>query len=344
MKTWQQLSWPVAVLLSLLGPALSQNTNMDTERAVVVKLQAHFPKRGDETAAGMFVGTDQKYAYFVTARHAVIYIAETEADAQPVPAKSVKLQFFGSPQSVDASIFQRFDPVLDLAVVYVPLAGLPPNLPQIVKKDAVVNTPVWVVGHPSAGDWSVWGGTVTNENAPEGDSHHFTTTSNPSLAHGYSGGPEFDSAGNFLGLQVKTEATYGIAAKVAEIVAQLKAWQVPLNNISEESDTEAIKRLLGLYTDAYNQQDSNALWKIWPTAPTTLRSVIERSFAGAISIEMHLQMQDPKPSQDGVGAIVRGRFSQTYVPRQGNRPPRKDGDITFVLKKSAGIWTISEVR
>lgn len=344
MKTWQHVYRIAGVLFSLLGSALSQTTSLETQRAVVVKLQAHFPKQGDETAAGLFVGKDQQYAYFVTARHAVIYIAETDPNAQPVPAQSVKLQFNGSPQSLDASIFQSFDLILDLAVVYVPLASLPPNLPQIVRKDAAANTPVRVVGHPAAGDWSVWEGTVTNENAPEGDARHFITTSNPSLARGYSGGPEFDAAGDFLGLQVKTEATYGIAAKSAEIVSQLKAWQIPTNNLSDESDTDAIQRVLGLYADAYNRQDPNALWRIWPSAPTNVRGVLERSFADAISIEMHLQMQDPKLGNDGVTASVRGRFSQIYVPKQGNQPPRKDGDITFVLKKISGIWTINEVR
>src|SRR5439155_14157985 len=96
--------------------------------------------------------------------------------------------------------------------------------------------------------------------------------------------------------------------------------------------------------DAYNRLDANALWRIWPSASANVKRAIENSFDNAISIEMHLQMQDPKPGRDGASASVRGRFSQIYVTRQGNEPPRKDGDITFVLKKNSGVWTINEVR
>ena len=147
MKTWQHLCWAAGVSFSLLGLALSQTTSLETKRAVVVKLQAHFPTQGDETAAGLFVGKDQQYAYFITARHAVVYIAEADPDATPVPAESVKLQFSGSPQSLNASVFQNIDRILDLAVVYLPLASLPPNLPQVVRKDAAANMRVRVVGH-----------------------------------------------------------------------------------------------------------------------------------------------------------------------------------------------------
>jgi hypothetical protein len=352
MKTWQSLCATGALMVFSSGVALSQTTSLEAQRTAVIKVQAHFAKQRDEIAAGLFVGQDQQNAYFITARHAIV----DDTGAHPVPAQSVKLQFYNSPQSVNASVFEKADPILDLGVVYLPLANLPPNLPQIVRSNTVVNTSVRVIGHPAAGDWSVWQGTVLNENAPGGDFHHFITSSNPSLAKGYSGGPEFDPGGNFLGMQIETEASYGIAAKSAEIILQLNAWRVPTNYLvagaaakggepptAQQADLDSIKSVLGRYEDAYNLRDAGALWQIWPSAPAKTRQAIEASFRSAASIRMTLQLSTPSIAADHVNATVRGQFSQMFTPRNGSTQPRS-GDIAFSLQKNNDMWAIVDIK
>ena len=79
------------------------------------------------------------------------------------------------------------------------------------------DVPVHVIGHPSAGEWSVWRGSVQNENVSGNDFSRFTTNRDESLAGGYSGGPVFDSEGNFLGMHTSTVTSYGIAERVGRL-------------------------------------------------------------------------------------------------------------------------------
>jgi trypsin-like peptidase/HEAT repeat protein len=223
MKALQKLlSGGITAIAICLPSVVAAQSNLEAQRAVVVRLHTTYA-----TAAGVFVGKDKQYAYFITARHAVA----TEWGNQEMHTPSVDLWFYGSPQSLRAVVFDRTDAILDLGVVYVPVENLPPDLPQIVRRDAVVNGSVHIVGHPAAGDWSVWEGTVQNEIAPNSDVHHFVTTATPSLAKGYSGGPVFDRDGNFLGMHTETTAYYGTAARSIEIVDKLRAWQVPTTNL-----------------------------------------------------------------------------------------------------------------
>jgi hypothetical protein len=324
-----------------LGIEASGQSNADAQRAVVVRLHTHFSThKKDETAAGLFVGKDQQYAYFITARHAVV----DEVGNQEVHAQSTDLWFHDSPEPLQAKVFDHTDAILDLGVVFVPVANLPPNLPQIVRKDAAVNDPVVIIGHPAAGEWSMWQGTVQNENAPNGDVHHFITSTNPSLTHGYSGGPVFDSAGYLLGMHVATAPGYGIAAKAGEIGGQLGAWRVPTTGFDGTgiSDTDAIKQIVHQYQEAYNQRDANALWKIWPSPSDTTRHRIELAFQNAADIKMTVNPGTLDIKADN--ASVQGQFTQIFTPRQGSSQPARTGDIRFSLKKNNGTWLISDVR
>lgn len=353
MRIWQPL-YHIAAISVLLDTAalsemgLSQTRIQDAQRAVVVKLNCHFAGRGDETAAGLFVGKDQQNAFFITVRHAIA--AVDDSGLQVIPATSVTLQFANSAMRFKATIFDHSDPTLDLAVVYLPLSNLPPDLPQVTQAEATASLPVTIIGHPAAGDWSVWEGSVVNETAPEGDVHHYITTSNPSLAKGYSGGPEFDSSGNFLGMQTAYETTYGIAARGSEIIAQLRAWRIPTNDFIAKADghptadTEAIQGVLRSYEEAYNRLDSSFLWTIWPNVPSKTRQAIEHYFASATSIRAKLQAGAFDISSGHTDATVSGRFSQQFTPRLGNPPPTREDEIRFTLKKNAGTWVIVDVR
>jgi hypothetical protein len=335
--------WTAWIALCLAANAQTPES-IEAKRANVVKLHTHFStNKKDETAAGLLVGKDQQYAYFITARHAVV----DEVGNQEVRPQSTEVWFYGAPQSVPAMVFDRTDGILDLGVVFVPVANLPVNIHELMKKDAAVSVPIVVIGHPAAGDWSVWQGTILNENAPNGDVHHFITTSNSSLAHGDSGGPVLDSEGNFVGMHTDTTASYGTSAKSGDILVQLRAWHVPTNNFLESPpvpDSEAVKQVLQLYEAAYNSRDAQALWKIWPNPPGNIKHSIETSFDNAVSIQMHLRPSQFQFAPDGNTGTVKGRLSQSYSPRKGSPQPMRDDDFTFFLKKNNGAWNIVDLR
>jgi ketosteroid isomerase-like protein len=344
MKTLQKLALIVFTAISLSGIAASQATTLEAQRAVVVKLHTHFStQKRDETAAGLFVGKDQQYAYFITARHAVA----DEVGDQEVHAQTTEVWFYNSPQSLQASIFEHTDAILDLAVVYVPIASLAPNLPQVVRKEARSDTAVHVVGHPAAGDWSTWEGTVQNENAPNGDSYHFVTSTGPSLAKGYSGGPVFDPDGNFLGIHTSTTNSYGSAAKSRQVKAQLIAWHVPTTNLLDappEPDQEALKRILREYEAAYNQRDATALWKIWPRPPSLIKQATITFFDDTTAVNRTVANLDFKIAPDGASATATGLVSERATFKDGNQVNAKNKKTSFLFKKNDGVWTIDDVQ
>jgi Trypsin-like peptidase domain len=327
--------------VAFLRTLLSQTSGLEAQRSAVVKLRIHRPNQADETAAGIFVGKDQQNAYFITAYHA---IAEKP---QGVTVASIDLQCYSSPTRSSAFVFDNFDDGLDLGVVETPVANLPQGLQQLVQRDVTVNTVVRIIGHPSAGDWSVWSGNVLNEYGSNADVHHFTTNRDGSLAGGYSGGPVFDLEGGFLGMHTSTTSSYGVVAKSAEIVTQLKAWRVPINNISTNSaagvrgDRDEINKVLDLYVAAYNRKDKDALWKVWPNAPEATKRLIENSFGSARSISMKLT--DVEVELRGVRAIVTAQYSQEFIPRNGNEQ-KAMGSIVFELQKVNGAWVIVSVK
>ena len=346
MKTQHKLVLSAAVLIAPLSRdrAFAQNGGMEAQMNVVVKLRIHRSLQStDETAAGVFVGKDRQNAYFITACHAVIQ--------DGVRVNSVRIQFHNSPQEFEAQVFDRYEPSLDLAVVVAPVADLPDGLREIVRKDAALTVPVHVIGHPSAGDWSVASGTVQSLTTPAGDIHHFTTTRDNSLAEGHSGGLVFDSGGAFLGMHTESGPTYGVEAKSTEIVTQLAAWRVPTNNISSVADgaigdprmeNEAVNKTVDAYVNSYNLRDAPALWKIWPNPPAQTKQAITAYFQSARSITM--KVTDRKIRANGTNATVTAQASQEFIPRTGSAQKSPEIPITLELEKQGGNWIITLIR
>src|SRR5262249_55316760 len=255
---------------------------------------------------------DSQNAYFITACHAVI--------KEGAAAQTVELQFHSNPQKIKATIFEKYEPGLDLAVVEVPVTNLPNGLPETMRKDAALMVPVHVIGHPSSGDWSVATGTVQNL-TPNGDIHHFSTSRDNALSEGDSGGPVFDVQGAFLGMHSASAPKSGIEAKSGEILSQLAAWRVPTNNITtvevaqpgggdvgQQADRDAVAKVIDAYVDSYNRKDERALWKIWPDAPDKTKQAIKNYFDSALSITMKLT--DRRVEANGTNATVMGQSSQ----------------------------------
>jgi len=340
MKTLQSLflGWTVSLTISPSGIALAQSVDLEPQKAVVVKLRIHRTNRSPDTAAGVYVGKDQQNAYFIIAYHAI------KPKPEGVPVQSVELRFSTTPQNFEAVVFEYFDEGLDLGVVRTSVANLPQELPQLSTKDAAAGISIYIIGHPSAGDWSVWPGNVQNEYASSGDVQHFTTNRDASLAGGYSGGPVFDADRNFLGMHTETITSYGRAVRSEDIVTKLKVWRVPTNNFTNiDRDVAAIKKVLEAYADAYNRRDPNALWKIWPNPPASTKRAIEKSFSSASSIRMNLQPNNPEIAPGGASATATGQYSQEFMPKNGDLH-RSNGAIAFGLEKRGTTWVITSIK
>ena len=214
-------------LLSAAAPP--QSNNLETLKSAVVRLTVR-SSNASETAAGVFVGQDQQKAYFLTACHAIIDRCKDSPGGQ---VQSIRIQFYKAAAQFDAFVFDNFDAVADLGVVWTPVKNLPAGIPKIANKDAVAGVDVRIIGHPSAGGWSVWAGNIQNENGS--DVLRFTTTRNISLADGYSGGAVFDTQGAFLGMHSGTNASYGVEVKSADILRRVRSWNVPTTNVGTDT-------------------------------------------------------------------------------------------------------------
>jgi hypothetical protein len=205
-----------------------QSSSLDVQRLAVAKVRVRHAGSGLVTGAAVYVGNDQQSGYFVTAYH-------TLDPDRGGSIESVELQFFNSPESFKGELVDKFDLALDLGVIKTSIKNIPSQIKQLFEKEPAPATAIRIIGHPSSGDWSVWSGRIENENAPQGDSHHFIVNRDNSLTPGYSGGAIFDVDGNFLGMHLETTASYGKELKSREIASLLAAFRVPTNNFGQYS-------------------------------------------------------------------------------------------------------------
>jgi hypothetical protein len=141
------------------------------------------------------------------------------------------------------------------------------------------------------------------------------------------------------GYEATTDLSLGDSTSASNV-------QIPRNdgaNFDQGKEIAAIKDVLQIYQDAYNQMDASVLWKIWPSAPAKTKHSIETSFGSAASIQMTLQMSPTRIEPDHLNATAKGQLSQTFIPRNGNPQPYK-GPITVSLRKSNGTWEIIDIK
>jgi hypothetical protein len=203
--------------------------DLETQRVQVVRIRSHPADRAAETAAGTYVGKDQANAYFVTAFHP---LAKGANGSDPV--ETVELQFYSSPTSFEAKVLNHYNPDADtdLAVVFIPADRLPAETTRMTLKNAAAELPIHIIGHPaSERDWTSWAGMVQNELAVSGKGQLFSTGTDPSLTEGFSGGPVFDSKGDFIGMHLAGSKGYTKNLKSEAILAALRAWHVPTTNL-----------------------------------------------------------------------------------------------------------------
>jgi hypothetical protein len=213
----------------------AQTTSLEAQRTAVAKLKTYRKDGSTNIAAGIYVGRAETKCYFAAPWHSFF---STEIDDQAEVTVDAQL-YDKRPVIFRGSTLMLGNRELDLTVIVVPICDLPPDLPKLTWKDAVSNTPIHLIGHPPAGDWSIWAGVVENEIGPGGNVQLFTTSADASLVAGYSGAPVFDSGGYFIGMHTSTSASYSYATnlKSRDLVRELAAWQIPMNNIVETGTT-----------------------------------------------------------------------------------------------------------
>ena len=222
----RNISILIALVLLFGSPAFGRASQTDIEKPVVAKLRIARSNGSTETAAAIYVGKDLKNAYYVTVCHAV---CPSELSGG---TPSVELQLWNSPSTILGQALPQIDRELDLAVLSVPVSRLPEQLPEISFSDPVQTTKINIIGHPPAGNWSIWSGSIQNTNAPQGKFQMFTTTTDNSLVPGFSGGPVLDLEGNLIGMHTGTVGTsYALALKITVILSALNGWNVPSQNL-----------------------------------------------------------------------------------------------------------------
>jgi hypothetical protein len=199
-----------------------------------------------ERGAGMYVGHDATRAYFVTAAHVILSNKATK----------VRMAYFQTATWIDASVYENCDADRDLVVISAPAASLPANIRRVASKDPVVSKTIRMIGHPDAGTWQTWTGSVQNEVSVDGKPQWFSGSGGSSLG-GYSGSPVLDADGNFLGIHLSEGAGFTRQLKSSAILDDLRVWGVPVDNITlEDVDTRRF-RVAQEMIDALNQDDGD---------------------------------------------------------------------------------------
>ena len=210
-------------LVSTTTLAQPDISDLNVQRANVILIRAARPNGATETAAGFYVGHDEVNAYFVTALH----VLRDETTKQW--ASDIQVQYWGSGASHPATIFDRFSELEDLAVLLLPTNELGRNLVSMEQKDPTAELNIHLIGHPAAGTWLPWVGSVQNEYEAD-DPNRFTTNLNSSLQHGYSGSPVLDSHGNLIGMHLAaTSSSVNLDSRY--IIISLLAWHLPTSNL-----------------------------------------------------------------------------------------------------------------
>jgi uncharacterized caspase-like protein len=158
-----------------------------------------------------------------------------------------------------------------------------------------------------------------------------------------------DGLGDFIFSKGGSAIATDIAPPVIDI--PIKQPDVVINNAANNGarfdaagDRDAINAVLHQYEEGRKRKDASALWKIWPNAPIETKQRFESYFKDAKSIQTKLEMDPPQVAGDHMNATVSGHIHEGYTPKNGSTPPASDQDITFLLKKNNGVWTIADVK
>ena len=113
---------------------------------------------------------------------------------------------------------------------------------------------------------------------------------------------------------------------------------------TEALDEDALRAVINLYEQAFQQRNADAMRLIWPSMGKKYGKY-KNAFAGLKNgaFNYRAQVQSIKISSDSVSAVVKAVVYQDYAPR-GEKMQSSSDQVVFELSKSSGSWLITDVK
>jgi hypothetical protein len=108
------------------------------------------------------------------------------------------------------------------------------------------------------------------------------------------------------------------------------------------SAEDSIRALLGAYEAAYDGRDVAALRRIVPTLSAEQLDAVGRTFSGAASYDLTLQVLAMNVT--GATAIARCLVTHAFVPRVGSPPRSGPVETRFHLRQAGSDWVIERIE
>jgi eukaryotic-like serine/threonine-protein kinase len=106
----------------------------------------------------------------------------------------------------------------------------------------------------------------------------------------------------------------------------------------------AVRAVIRLYGQAFQQKDADALRRIWPSLGDKYGRY-KRIFESASSIQYQVNVESVVFSADGTKATVTGNVSELYTPKGGKVLPAVNQPIVFHLEQTrSGVWVIDDTQ
>jgi hypothetical protein len=213
------------------GQERTLDASQDEVKDGVVVILSKF-KETEAYGAGLIAGHHGDMVYIATANHVV--------RRGPEEATGVEIRFRRVPERrVRATLLERFDPRLDLAVLAVNAReadGLEPRmLQQISARDAQFvsrGEGVYSIGHPNG---QLWWKNVTQDRLADvmGDVVRFESFS---LAQGHSGGALVNSDNELIAMIRSDQPPTGVGSNIHAVMRKLSEWGYPVSSWTLPAD------------------------------------------------------------------------------------------------------------
>lgn len=207
------------------------DASQDEVKDGVVVILSKF-KETEAYGAGLIAGHHGDVVYIATANHVV--------RRGPEQATGVEIRFRSVPERrVRATLLERFDPRLDLAVLAVSTReadGLEPRMSQqISARDAQFvsrGEGVYSIGHPNG---QLWWKNVTQDRFADvmGDVVRFESFS---LAQGHSGGALVNSDNELIAMIRSDQPPTGVGSNIHAVMRKLSEWGYPVSSWTLPAD------------------------------------------------------------------------------------------------------------
>jgi serine/threonine protein kinase len=108
------------------------------------------------------------------------------------------------------------------------------------------------------------------------------------------------------------------------------------------SPEDSIRALLTAYESAYDQRDVSALSRLVPTLSREQLEAVERTFAGAVSYDLKLQVIGTSVSAGT--AMATCLVTHAFVPKVGSPPRSVPVETRFHLRQAGSDWVIERIE